>query len=424
MSTSTNNDEGRSSTASSAAAAVASRATSASTSASTSQQDVRATSAFPSSSSSSSSATANLSSCSPCERLLRQVLEQSESRPHTLLANMTSTATTTNKPRLEWRATPNGIQVKIPTEESLPHIPLHRRRWTRIQPPPSEAQPQQQEASTTRKGKTTTSSLPFAQLFQATSSSFSALADEPPALTKTTAASNSSATSKPTTADRQPCAASTATSDTAATTTTTPNTTTEWMNVSCEVCPWTGPKGNARAFVNGPHPLDIVICSNRLRFQDGKLARQEMEEMMTHELVHVYDARQLQLDLRDCENLAYSEVRAAREAECRLLAQKYEEAQQQLQQQQSPSSTSSSYWPKLPSPSPSALLQNCVKERAFLATKNLFSYSDSRKCLNKVFDAAMADKRPFAAPPSAVPQQQHQQSSHTGEDINPSASQR
>jgi hypothetical protein len=32
--------------------------------------------------------------------------------------------------------------------------------------------------------------------------------------------------------------------------------------------------------------------------------------------VHIYDVHVRQMDLRDCKQLAYSEVRAAREAEC------------------------------------------------------------------------------------------------------------
>lgn len=60
----------------------------------------------------------------------------------------------------------------------------------------------------------------------------------------------------------------------------------------------------------GPDPLSIVVRSNRVQNS------QEMEELVLHELIHIYDVRKLQLNLKDCESLAYSEVRAAREAEC------------------------------------------------------------------------------------------------------------
>ena len=70
-------------------------------------------------------------------------------------------------------------------------------------------------------------------------------------------------------------------------------------------------EGGARAFVRGPDPLSIVLCSNRLSSQ------REVEEVLVHELVHIYDVHSKKMDLRDCRQLAYSEVRAAREAECR-----------------------------------------------------------------------------------------------------------
>lgn len=93
--------------------------------------------------------------------------------------------------------------------------------------------------------------------------------------------------------------------------------------------------------------MSVVLCANRL--QD----RTEMEEALVHELVHVYDVRGwrwtdwtgavggvttcyvrllrhtrahrsppapqhalVKMDLTNCDELAYSEVRAAREAEC------------------------------------------------------------------------------------------------------------
>jgi hypothetical protein len=132
----------------------------------------------------------------------------------------------------------------------------------------------------------------------------------------------------------------------------------------CKECATTGPEGGARAFVMGPQPLSVVLCSNRLSTGLNKAEQlHEMEEILTHELMHVYDVRQLHLDLRDCENLAYSEVRAARAAEC-----------------------SDTY---------SLLVNSCVRHKAWQATQNLFPADKARQCLQRVFDRAMADTRPF-----------------------------
>lgn len=57
-------------------------------------------------------------------------------------------------------------------------------------------------------------------------------------------------------------------------------------------------------------PPAVVLCANRLE------SRQEVEEAVVHELVHAYDYLVAGRDLLDCRTLAYSEVRAARAAEC------------------------------------------------------------------------------------------------------------
>jgi hypothetical protein len=107
----------------------------------------------------------------------------------------------------------------------------------------------------------------------------------------------------------------------------------------------------------------MVVCTNRLQHSvtsSRSAALAEMMDILTHELVHVYDVRQLQLNLRDCENLAYSEVRAAREAEC-LGA-----------------------WSQ----------SSCTRVTAQRATQNLFPWG-ARQCIRKVFDRAYEDTRPF-----------------------------
>lgn len=183
----------------------------------------------------------------------------------------------------------------------------------------------------------------------------------------------------------------------------------EWIQFSCKPCSDTGPEGGARAFVmvctvqrgiseiiaetfayliyfylshlvllfrrvatfiQGPQPLSIVVCTNRLA-KDERERRKEMHEILTHELVHVYDVRHLQLDLRDCENLAYSEVRAARQAEC--------------------ASASDSWWSL-------QTQRSCVRHKALTATNNLFPGRQGYSCMQRVFDTAFQDTRPIISP--------------------------
>jgi len=131
----------------------------------------------------------------------------------------------------------------------------------------------------------------------------------------------------------------------------------EAMEVQCTVCGSDGAEGAARAFVKGPNPVAVVLCANRLHSQS------EVEEVLVHELMHVYDVRIKEMDLRNCQQLAYSEVRAAREAECH---------------------GSSRFFKSI-----------CVKDRATVATKNMFP-SQGKDCVRAVFESAMKDDSPFA----------------------------
>jgi len=69
------------------------------------------------------------------------------------------------------------------------------------------------------------------------------------------------------------------------------------------------------------------------------------------------------MDLRDCKSLAYSEVRAAREAEC--------------------SNSLTSFTGNI-----------CAKDKATVATRNMFP-EEGRKCVCDVFDRAIKDYAPF-----------------------------
>ena len=127
---------------------------------------------------------------------------------------------------------------------------------------------------------------------------------------------------------------------------------TQPLDFQCKRCSNVGPEAAARAFVQGPTPLTVVLCENRLQPSD-------YATVLTHELVHVYDVTQLRLNLRDCESLAYSEVRAAAQAEC------------------------------VNNPHP----EDCWKRTARRATQNLFPYQGA-SCVHRVWKQAVADARP------------------------------
>ena len=151
---------------------------------------------------------------------------------------------------------------------------------------------------------------------------------------------------------------------------------TETITVECRPCATTGPEQGARALIMGPTPLSIVACTNRLTPHD----RAEMSQILVHELVHAYDVQRLQLNLGDCETAAYSEVRAAREAEC----------------YQAPTTpTGSGVSSKLPFVSPALWTELCVKQKAIGATQNLFPWK-GRGCVGRVFRQAYEDPRPFS----------------------------
>jgi Peptidase M76 family len=130
------------------------------------------------------------------------------------------------------------------------------------------------------------------------------------------------------------------------------------LNIICRPCASDGVESRARAFVTGPTPFTIVLCSNKLSYHNSR----EVEEVLVHELIHTYDVLVNELDLQDCENLAYSEIRAARDAECK-----------------------------------DAWLGGhfCIPNQAHTATANMFSPQEARACLAKVMEKALADKVPL-----------------------------
>ena len=57
-------------------------------------------------------------------------------------------------------------------------------------------------------------------------------------------------------------------------------------------------------------PPQVVLCSDQLPTKDF------IDEVLRHELTHVYDFISSKCNMYECEGLAYSEVRAARNGEC------------------------------------------------------------------------------------------------------------
>ena len=132
------------------------------------------------------------------------------------------------------------------------------------------------------------------------------------------------------------------------------------INVSCRPCGSEGVEAGARAFLTNSVPLTVTLCTNRLKNE-----KKDVEEALMHELVHAYDYVHGRCDFSTCNGLAYTEVRAAKEAEC-----------------------SGMYpipWFKA----------NCIKNHATKSTANLFPMKDSIQCVEKVYDLAIKDNAPF-----------------------------
>jgi len=145
------------------------------------------------------------------------------------------------------------------------------------------------------------------------------------------------------------------------------------ISVLCRVCGDAGPEGTARAYVEAP-PIGMVLCANRL----NELI--EVQDALRHELTHAYDMCERRLDLTKCSSLAYSEVRAAREAECRL----YRDT--------APFNSDLSFF--------KMLKESCVRSRATRATKALFP-NEGGDCVTAAFAEALADLSPHSGTSSS-----------------------
>lgn len=125
-------------------------------------------------------------------------------------------------------------------------------------------------------------------------------------------------------------------------------------SVICRSCGTFGVERHARAFITKHR--SIVLCTNRL-------SKRAVKEALTHEGIHAYDMDHSGVDFNSCHGIAYSEVRAARGAEC---AGQYPFE-----------------WAK----------EKCIKTKAMNSTK-IFHPLQYEECVEKVFREAMADERP------------------------------
>ena len=133
----------------------------------------------------------------------------------------------------------------------------------------------------------------------------------------------------------------------------------EEPKIVCRPCTTIGPEANARAALFDTKPIEIVLCTNRLKSEDFK-------EALTHELVHAYDYLNKKCDFQSCEGLAYTEIRAAREAEC------------------------DKYFPF------DFLKERCIRDHAKASTANLHS-DNANQCVNKVYEKAVRDLQPWSS---------------------------
>lgn len=145
--------------------------------------------------------------------------------------------------------------------------------------------------------------------------------------------------------------------------------------IFCRTCKSDGAEGTARGFFASP-PEQIVMCANRLRSQA------EIEETLVHEMVHAVDYCTRGIDLEVCEELACSEVRAAREAEC----------------------SQDTYLKAFPMPevARSYLHKRCTQIHSIQATSAMFPM-DAERCVKKAFDRCFHDHVPFSDSSVDVP---------------------
>lgn len=127
--------------------------------------------------------------------------------------------------------------------------------------------------------------------------------------------------------------------------------------IRCKTCSDIGIEGTARAFIT-ENPKEIILCNNRLP------NRSDVTEVLIHESIHVYDYVNKICDFNTCDGIAYTEIRASRDAEC------------------------SKYFPF------QWMKYNCIKQTATSSTSNLFG-KQANQCVMNVFEQAIQDHSPI-----------------------------
>ena len=117
-----------------------------------------------------------------------------------------------------------------------------------------------------------------------------------------------------------------------------------------------------------PQPPEIVVVASRVS------GRGEVAEILRHELTHATDHCVRRMDLRDCEALACSEVRAHMSAECAVGGSRIHFAACS-----GPLRFVNARWCE------SARL-DCARRHAVRATSNVFPSDEARACVERVFE--------------------------------------
>ena len=127
------------------------------------------------------------------------------------------------------------------------------------------------------------------------------------------------------------------------------------INADCRVCSDTGAEANKTSFMT-INPDEVVLCVNYIKKADIK-------KELTFQATQAYDFFHQRTNFNTCEGIAYTKVRAVRDAYC---------------------STQPFEW----------MTTMCIFTFAGVATKAVHPKSGD-SCVSAVFDRAMADKHPI-----------------------------
>lgn len=136
------------------------------------------------------------------------------------------------------------------------------------------------------------------------------------------------------------------------------------LNIKCEPC--NDLKGG------GFHPqMGILLCSNRIK------DKWQLEDVLTHELVHAYDYLKFKVDLSNLKHHACTEIRASMlSGECRIFNEIKKTGLANFDKK----------------------FQSCIKRRAVLsvsANPNCKGQEQAETVVNSVWNSCFTDTRPF-----------------------------